>query len=453
MMMAKKEKEYILFSPIGDTDPIRGCYDGACLHIIRYYRPKVVYLFFTKDMAHREHQDHRYTRAIKQLAPQVPVHCEFTEITDPQNFDCFNQVFPERIHALHRAHKQAQLLLNLSSGTPQMKNILALLATEYDWCTGVQVVSPERASNRKNFATQDHEDIDALLENNFDNEITVNRCVEPNLHVIRFFREKSQILSLIEKYEYAGAYEIAKTSSTISANVKKLLRHGALRSNLLFDEAAGVLSHWQGKALLAADKRERVLLEYYYLMKIDQQKGRLPELMVKLSPFLFEYLLFYVQKNDRGHFLEKNCREEGGKYIVYADSMDSSLKMFFNKYFQMFRGGDLSFYYLWIYCCYMKKTGLSQDRETHHRLMQLDVMSRSKINRLRQLRNEAAHTIVDIDEEKFAERTGLSSTTVIDEFGIMMNLLFERQHMKKSIYEQLSEWIEQELQKGSRQVE
>ena len=30
----------ILYTPAGDTDPIRDCYDGAMLHIIRTYRPE-----------------------------------------------------------------------------------------------------------------------------------------------------------------------------------------------------------------------------------------------------------------------------------------------------------------------------------------------------------------------------------------------------------------------------
>ena len=54
----------VLFSPIGNTDPIRECYDGACLHIVRHYQPDEVVLFFTKEMWEREQANHCYTRAI-----------------------------------------------------------------------------------------------------------------------------------------------------------------------------------------------------------------------------------------------------------------------------------------------------------------------------------------------------------------------------------------------------
>ena len=40
----------ILYSAIGTTDPIRGCYDGAMLHIIRHYKPDMAVLFISKEM-------------------------------------------------------------------------------------------------------------------------------------------------------------------------------------------------------------------------------------------------------------------------------------------------------------------------------------------------------------------------------------------------------------------
>ena len=45
----------ILFSPIGNTDPITNNYDGAMLHIIREYRPDKVYLYLSKDIVNKEH--------------------------------------------------------------------------------------------------------------------------------------------------------------------------------------------------------------------------------------------------------------------------------------------------------------------------------------------------------------------------------------------------------------
>ena len=49
-----------LFSPIGNTDPIKYFYDGSMLHICRYYKPDVVYLYLSKEMMEYHKEDNRY---------------------------------------------------------------------------------------------------------------------------------------------------------------------------------------------------------------------------------------------------------------------------------------------------------------------------------------------------------------------------------------------------------
>ena len=53
--MAKK----YLFSPIGNTDPIKYLYDGSMIHICRYYQPDVVYLYLSKEMMENHKKDNR----------------------------------------------------------------------------------------------------------------------------------------------------------------------------------------------------------------------------------------------------------------------------------------------------------------------------------------------------------------------------------------------------------
>ena len=50
----------ILFTPIGNTDPIKYLHDGSMLHISRHYKPDVIYLYFTKEMAENHRKDNRY---------------------------------------------------------------------------------------------------------------------------------------------------------------------------------------------------------------------------------------------------------------------------------------------------------------------------------------------------------------------------------------------------------
>lgn len=53
----------ILFSPIGNTDPISDSnfYDGAMLHICRHYDIDKVYMYMSKKIYEKEEADQRFT--------------------------------------------------------------------------------------------------------------------------------------------------------------------------------------------------------------------------------------------------------------------------------------------------------------------------------------------------------------------------------------------------------
>jgi len=48
---------FVLFSPVGTTDPISNNRDGALLHICRKYRPIKIYLYFSKEMLELQKKD------------------------------------------------------------------------------------------------------------------------------------------------------------------------------------------------------------------------------------------------------------------------------------------------------------------------------------------------------------------------------------------------------------
>ena len=234
----------VLFSPIGNTDPIRECYDGACLHIVRHYQPDEVVLFFTKEMWEREQANHCYTRAIAHVAPDCPVRCIASDIVDAHLYDSFIEVLPGYIRELQE--DDTEILLNLSSGTPQIKTMMAIVAVE-DGLRGIQVVSPNKASNSRSVPVQAGDDVEAMLANNFDDEPGAeNRCQEPPLQVIRYFSERQRIMSLIKLYEYEAAYELARGSASIAKEAKALLHHAALRRKLMTQEARKVCNGADG---------------------------------------------------------------------------------------------------------------------------------------------------------------------------------------------------------------
>jgi len=441
--------EKILFSPLGDTDPVRGCYDGAMLHILRHYKAVRVVLFYTQDMEEKERRDHRYTRAIQRVAPHCAIEEIFTGIRDAHLYESFSKVLPQEVLRLREAYPEHTLLLNLSSGTPQMKTVLAMLAADTEGCVGVQVSSPTRRSNRRNEATQDAEDIDALLENNFDDEEGAeNRCEEPPLGIFRYYAERSRIRALIRTYEYQSALMLAEQSPLVPEQAKVLLRHAAKRAALLPADAREILSTYQGNELFFfKGYKEESLVEYFLVMQIDQENGHLSSFTLRMIPFLYEFLSEYVRKYAR-QTLTAVCEKgrKGGVYLVrekLKTIMPEFLTYLDNEYYPQYRDQPLSFLLLDHYCLYMQKKNLAKDANLHTAL--LDDLK--KIRNVRTLRNDLAHEITNVTEERFRERMEMGSEQMLHIFIHMLCLVYGKNiNQIRDLYHTMNGWIEEALE-------
>ena len=437
----------ILFSPLGDTDPVRGCYDGAMLHIVRHYQPEHIVLFYTHDMAEKERHDHRYTRAVQRLAPECQIEEVFTEIRDAHLYESFSRILPQEVLRIRETYPGSTLLLNLSSGTPQMKTVLAMLASDMEDCIGVQVAAPARRSNRANEATQDAEDIDALLENNFDNEEGAeNRCEEPPLSAFHYYAERSRILSLIDSYEYAAAGKIARRSALVPPEASLLLSHAERRSMLLTEEAKAILREYGGKKLFPFTGKTEELVEYFLMMQIDQETGRLSNLMLRMIPFLFGFLMEYVVQNVKIPIHMLCERRKNKQWLVRGklEKQERELLRYLDRVFtDGYRDTALSFYILYHLCFYAGETGRTGDSVLHAGMM----AELEQIKELRDLRNEAAHEIVNVTEDRFRQKVGMGSQEAVSCFCRMLALVYgDKVRAMRSTYRDLNVWIGQALE-------
>ena len=168
-------KKY-LFSPIGNTDPIKYLYDGSMLHICRYYEPDVVYLYLSKEMAENHKKDNRYVETLNLLGDflnhKFEVHIiENPDMVEVQQYDVFYDEFRKIISEIEeQKEKEDQLLVNMASGTPGMKSALLIMATlaEYRFLP-IQVSTPQKKSNLEH-EERDEYDVKANWELNEDNE-------------------------------------------------------------------------------------------------------------------------------------------------------------------------------------------------------------------------------------------------------------------------------------------
>ena len=158
----------VLFSCMGTSDPVRGYRDGPLLHILRHYRPEKAVILLSDEARELDRKGGRLAAVEAFMAehwdgyrPEITV--QHADLADPSDLDAVCQPITEAIRALSKEAPKAELLLNLSSGTPQMKQVLTMLAVDvrFPRVVGIQVKNPERAagsSERTNAADYSVED-------------------------------------------------------------------------------------------------------------------------------------------------------------------------------------------------------------------------------------------------------------------------------------------------------
>jgi CRISPR type III-A/MTUBE-associated protein Csm6 len=290
----------ILYTPVGDTDPIRGCYDGGMLHIVRHYNPDMAILVLSKDMEQKEAVNHRFTKALKHVKADLDIKLIHTGLEDVHRIDIL-QPFVDHFYETLSNYPDAEILINLSSGTPQMKLIMSYLSVEHDAVRGIQVDSPQRGSNRSEPAVNDDEDIDIVIENNFDDqEDSENRCHEPQMGYIKRNNIKQSLHTLITSYKYKEAislYESYKKTFDyeLDNDILPLLEHAQLRLELEYKAALDKINRVDGLSLISifTDWKRIKLHEFLMLMEVRLRQGHIEDFILKITPFMYELMLYY----------------------------------------------------------------------------------------------------------------------------------------------------------------
>lgn len=215
----------ILFSPIGNTDPWRNNHDGAMLHIVRHYQPKIVYLFFTKSIwngntTHLGHRNYDWKKIIQSISgTKTKVEILVEDIEFPHDFDGYKDTFHKHLKLIHQDYPDATVLLNVTSGTPQMESTLCLEYVTYPnnkIC--VQVSTPEKGSNANIEYASPKNQFDQLQCVSDLESISKNRCKELNIISFKETIVKNQIKELVAKYDYTSALSLLNEEKNIIQN-------------------------------------------------------------------------------------------------------------------------------------------------------------------------------------------------------------------------------------------
>ncbi|MBB5335492.1 CRISPR type III-A/MTUBE-associated protein Csm6 [Pectinatus brassicae] len=301
-------EECVLFSPVGSTDPIRGDFDGPMLHIVRYYKPKKVYLFLTAEMAKRDREKDIYVWTLKQLDPTIEIVKLYHEDIDkPQVMDKFDKYYPEDLRKIYEENPDCTVLANVTSGTAQMMTSLRFFAATADFPIKLKLIAVDTPAKKSNhsIAVNDEYDKEASWANNIDNitdssEIEV-RCKEIKHDNIKKGLVKNIIIKYLETYDYKGALTVLQTAEYFFApDLAKILRAADYRLHLEHSKAqkyfdSSSLKYKEVYPVQSSDCRD--IFEYILHLKKLGARNNLLEFAQGISPVLYRLSYMLLKKS------------------------------------------------------------------------------------------------------------------------------------------------------------
>lgn len=306
----------ILFSPVGGTDPISSTnmHDGSLLHICRYYRPDVIYLYMSEEILENEKKDDRYMYCLYRLdalqgrTPEY-VRIERPELTNVQEFDFFYSEFRTIMQSIETTMDlEDELLLNISSGTPAMKSGLLVLKTIGEFpCKAIQVLTPDLKMNNHDHRSYD---VETLWEMNSELEAEgVNRCREVSCPTLSVIKQENAIKELVHRYDYAGALTIAQMlPASDTENYMDLLQMASRRILLDASGVDKILLNDSRYKLPVRNGSERKYFEYAQVMQIRVLREEFADFIRSLTPML-SVIFQGILKVKTSIRLEDYCRQ------------------------------------------------------------------------------------------------------------------------------------------------
>lgn len=414
------EERFVLFSPIGGTDPIsadrEGNYwDGSMLHICRKYKPEYIIFYLPKEMLEHHETDDRYRECVRQLQAEcgftTTIHIEpRPQLTEVQVFDTFYEEFKPLLNTLHKDFPDHTLVLNVSSGTPAMKSALYLLAAFLPYkVLPVQVSTPNKKQNynlKKDYDTEYYWGLD------LDREPAryVDRCATVEYQNLNFQLRLQDIQAHLDAYDYEAALTVAKEiKAFLNPHALDLLE--SARNRILLNWRRGVKPELQKELGLAGSnigEGKTDLIEYLLWLQMKQERGDLADFLRGLTPALF-YLLKIAVEEKLGYPLEKNYGKSGKLQVdkLNKDEMGEEVQKILQKKVLSGSHGSPNFS-SFLYITFLESK--DQGQSWISPLLQLRKVEES-------VRNRAAHQITRCDEAWIKEK--LKAVGPLDSAGIM----------------------------------
>lgn len=302
----------ILISAVGDTDPIRNFHDGALVHIARKYRPDKIIIIFSERTIGKKENIEKVLHAIDpEYIPEIVIHKPIILNADIYVFDTMYDQFESIIQQYYT--KDDELLLNLSSATPQVKSALFIInrLSEIN-VKAIQVPTPVNDSN-ENVPHDNVEDIDILIDTNEDNvEDFIDRTLEDESEKFLHALMKKTIRDFIKKYDYKASLELANQLPDFP---------GLKDCRKKLQDIVDSLDRQAVPQLLQKKKwseEQKKVLNAYLTIDLQKERGNFSEGLIRIKN-LTEFILEDYIENCYPGFLDNYVNESEKYYLGIWD--------------------------------------------------------------------------------------------------------------------------------------
>lgn len=308
----------VLISAVGDTDPIRNFHDGALVHIARKYRPDKIIIVFSERTISKKDDIEKVIRSIdSEYLPEIVYHEPIILNNEVHIFDTMYDQFESIIQQYYT--KDDELLLNLSSATPQVKAALFIInrLSEIN-VKAIQVPTPVNDSN-ENVPHDNVEDIDILIDTNEDNvEDFVDRTLEDESEKFLHALMKKTLRDFIKKYDYKASLEIANQLPDFPGLKDCRKRLQDIVDSLDRQAVPQVLQKKKWS------EEQKKVLNAYLTIDLQKERGNFSEGLIRIKN-LTEFILDDYIENRYPGFLD-NYANDSVKYYIGIWDYDKILQ-------------------------------------------------------------------------------------------------------------------------------
>ena len=188
-----------------------------------------------------------------------------------------------------------EIILNLSSGTPQIISALFALNRINDYNTqAIQVATPKKGANKEYKDLTDSE-IEALIVENQDNSLDfVDRSIKDKSEKFNQALVKRHLRSLIASYDYQAAEVIInrKEDTKSLSNIKKIRKKISDFSRVFKNQCllSDILS-------FPLDDSQKKALNYYLMIDVLKEREHIADVLIKAKS-LAEFVIEETIKKD-----------------------------------------------------------------------------------------------------------------------------------------------------------